>query len=302
MIEKGINIAMLFVMPFLFTGIIAKVKAWWGGRKGPRVIQPFFDCARLFRKGEVISTTTSYVFRVSPSVNLAAVIAAGLLVPICDHKSFVSFSGDFIVFAYILALAKFLNVSAAFDTGSSFEGMGAAREAAFSSLVEPALFIIFSALAMLCSCFSFEGFFSTVNSSSVSGSMAVLGILAFFIILLVEGCRVPVDDPNTHLELTMVHEVMVLDNSGPDLAFINFASAMKMTVITFLMAQFIIPVNAGIWGSLGLLIVFTAATAVIIGTVESLLARFRMTHVPQFIFFSSMAALIMAFVVAFFNL
>ena len=285
MVETIINIALLFVLPFLFLGLINRVKSRWAGRQGPSILQPFRDFVRLMKKGEVISTTSSFVFRIAPSVTFAAIIAAGLIVPLAGGKSVVSFDADLILFAYLLGVGKFLTVTGAMDTGSPFEGMGASREVSFSALVEPAFFMIIGSLALITGGLSFEKIFSISRFGELSVLVLPLGVIALFIMLLAEGCRVPVDDPNTHLELTMIHEVMVLDNSGPDMGFIVYAAGMKMIVLGALIANLIIPSGFPFWASLVSFIAIQALLAIIIGTIESVMARLRMSHVPQFLLF-----------------
>lgn len=300
MMETIINIALLFILPFLFLGLINRVKSFWAGRQGPSIMQPFRDFVRLMRKGEVISTTSSFVFRLAPSVNFAAVIAAGLIVPLAGGQSVISFEADIILFAYVLAIGKFLTVIGALDTGSAFEGMGASREVTFSALVEPAFFVIIASLALISGGLSFERLFTITRAGDVAFLVLPLGVIALFIMLLAEGCRVPVDDPNTHLELTMIHEVMVLDNSGPDMGFIAYAAGMKMIIIGALIANLVIPSGVPFWGSLGLVVAVEALLAVIIGTIESVMARLRMTHVPQFLLFmTAISAVIISTVVLF---
>ena len=284
MIEIGINILVLVLLPFLYVGVINRVKSFWAGRKGPSVLQPFYDFARLMKKGEVVSHTTSFVFRISPSVVLATTLAAGMVVPIINHTSILGFDGDFIFFAYILALGKFFSVVSAMDTGSSFEGMGASREVTFSSLVEPAFLIIVASLCLITGKTRFEMLSALLPAESQLASLIVgIGVLVLFVMILVEGCRVPVDDPNTHLELTMIHEVMILDNSGPDLAFLQYGAAAKMVLFASLIANLLLPASLPLayWVIFYLLIVL--ATAVAVGLIESWMARLRMIHVPQFI-------------------
>ena len=146
MLEIILNIIFLIIFPFLFIGIINKTKAFWAGRKGAPILQPFYDFIKLLKKGEVISSTTSFVFAVAPSLMFASVVFAGLLTPIFNHMAIISFQGSFVLFAYIMATGKFFSLIAAMDTGSSFEGMGASREASFSTLVEPAFFIIIASI------------------------------------------------------------------------------------------------------------------------------------------------------------
>ncbi|HBG49739.1 MAG TPA: hydrogenase [Cyanobacteria bacterium UBA9971] len=293
MLEILLNIIFLLTFPFLFIGIINKTKAFWAGRKGASVFQPFYDFIKLLKKGEVISTTTSFVFALSPSLMFASVIFAGLLVPVFNHRAILSFEGSFILFAYILALGKFFSLIAAMDTGSSFEGMGASREASFSTLVEPAFFIIMASIIALSGNYTFQSLSLILqNSGSFGYLIIILSVFALFIMMLVEGCRVPVDDPNTHLELTMIHEVMVLDNSGPDLAFILYGSGMKMVILASLIANLIIPTGLSLFYSVIAFVGIIFILAIIIGTLESSFARLRMTHVFEFIFTMSSISLI----------
>ena len=288
-----INILIILGMPFLYIGIINKTKAIWAGRKGPSIIQPYYDFFRLLKKGEVISATTTAVFKINPSIQLACAICAALVVPLSGHESFFSFSGDFVAFAYILALGKFFSLISSMDTGSSFEGMGASREATNSTLVEPGLFILIGSLALMSGQMSFVDIFSTIErSSGWSQLVVVAGFITLLLILLVEGCRVPVDDPNTHLELTMIHEVMVLDNSGPGLAFIKHSSALKMVLFSALNAGLILPHGLSVMQSSILFVLLVIAIAVLVATVESLIARFRILHLPQFMVLITSVALI----------
>ncbi|HSA06565.1 MAG TPA: NADH-quinone oxidoreductase subunit H [Candidatus Gastranaerophilales bacterium] len=296
MIEYILNIAIISVYPFLFIGIINKIKAFWGGREGASVFQPLYDFIKLLKKGEVISSTTSFIFNITPSLNLAAVLFAGLFVPLINQKAIISFEGDFILFAYILALSRFFSIISAMDTGSSFEGMGASREVSFSTLVEPAFFITIASIAALSGVNSFQNLSLILQNTGETGYLIIiLSIVVIFMMILVEGCRVPVDDPNTHLELTMVHEVMILDNSGPDLALINYANSLKMILFSSLIANLMIPAGATL---LNASICFTGIVlflAILIGTIESGTARYRMTRLFEFIFLmSSVSLLILA--------
>jgi len=291
--EKLINIVFLLIMPFLYIGIINRVKAFWAGRKGSPIIQPFYDFFKLLKKGEVISKTASFIFQIAPVISFSSIFLSGLLVPMVQRLCFFSVEGSFILFSYILALGKFLSIIGAMDTGSSFEGMGASREATFSNLVEPSFFIIIGTLALISNNLDFSEMLNLLKGQNPFYVLIiVLIVISFFVMLLTEGCRVPVDDPNTHLELTMIHEVMVLDNSGVDMAFIFYASGMKMVIITSLIAALVIPANwnflASVCGWLGIEVV----TAFVIGTVESLIARLKMNHVPQFIFIMTSTAII----------
>jgi formate hydrogenlyase subunit 4 len=276
----------LFVLLFppLMLGVIAKTKAAFAGRVGPPVLQPYYDLVKLFRKGTVLSRTTSWVFRAGPVVSVATAILAVALVPVGGHPALVAFEGDFLLLAYLLALARFFTVAAALDTGSAFEGMGAAREATFACLAEPALVLGLVALARSAGSLSLSAMLGPGVGPAwgKDGASFVLVAAALFIVLLTENCRIPVDDPNTHLELTMIHEVMVLDHGGPALGLILYAAALKLFVFSAILARLLVPVPlAGpIWrwlASIGALL----AVAIAVGVIESTMARLRLTHIPR---------------------
>ncbi len=298
---RFIVIGLAIISPFFFLGIIDRVKAIWAGRKGASIFQPYYNFFKLLHKGEVISTTTSFIFQLTPSLNVAAVLLALMIVPMPVVGSVINFPGDFVLFAYILGLSKFFTVLAAMDTGSSFEGMGASREAAFSTIIETAFFVVIGSLSLLTGRTSFAEIFLMLNvSAGYTALVKILLVISLFIMLLTEGSRVPVDDPNTHLELTMIHEVMILDYSGPDLAFILYAAGLKMVVISILIADLLIPVKLLMVHPL----IFFAAVLVLIfmliGMIESLIARSRMSHVPQFIFMMTALSLTAFAVIIFF--
>jgi formate hydrogenlyase subunit 4 len=239
------------------------------------------DIFRLFRKGNVYSQTSSIIFQLAPGVYFATLLMAILFVPFGNEPGLISFNGDFVFFAYTLALGKFLMIIAALDTGSSFEGMGASREALFSMLVEPAFFILMGSLALLTGYTSFAGIFGALHFGSyISYGIGLLASFVFITIALIENSRMPVDDPKTHLELTMIHEVMILDHSGPDLAFLTYAYAVKLFVLGAVLSSFIAPPAHG-WRGLAVLLAGEAAVALVIGVIESTMARLRLSRVPQ---------------------
>ncbi len=298
---RYIPFILIIISPFLFTGLINKVKAIWAGRKGASVLQPYYDFFKLVRKGEVISKTTSFVFQISSSINIAATIFALMIIPIPFAGSIISLPGDFVLFSYALGLSKFMMILAALDTGSSFEGMGASREATFSTIVETAFFIIMGSLALLTNQISFNAIFSVLNmSAGYTVLVKILLVVSLFIMLLSEGSRLPVDDPNTHLELTMIHEVMILDYSGPDLAFILYATSLKMVIISMLIANLLIPSFLTLAEALPLFAFILFLVFMVVGFVESLIARLRISHVPQFIFLMTALSLTAFAVIAFF--
>lgn len=264
----------------LLPAVIHRVKARVAGRRGPPLFQPYSDLGRLLRKGAVYSTTSTWIFRASPVVGLAAVVCALLLVPFGGSQALVAFPGDLILCAYLLALARFLVILAALDTGSSFEGMGASREAAFGALAEPALLLALTALAREGGALSLSGLLQPLWSEAFSTGALALVVLA--IVFIVENARMPVDDPNTHLELTMIHEVMVLDHSGPDLAFIEYTSALKLWLFGALMVGIAMP-QPSPWAGFVLAVCGMFGVAVATGLLESLVARLPMDAVPQFL-------------------
>jgi formate hydrogenlyase subunit 4 len=281
-----IHLALLVVLPPFLPGLIQKTKAWFAGRQGAPLLQPYRDIWKLLRKGAVVSRTTTWLFRAGPVVGLATVMCAGLIVPFHCAKAPLGFEGDVIVFAYLLGLGRFFTMLAALDTGSSFEGMGSSREAAFSALAEPALFLSLAIICLPAGSASFQDAWSMLPGAmrfAVHPEILAAAI-AVFIVLLTENSRVPVDDPNTHLELTMVHEVMVLDHGGPDLAFIEVASAVKFLVISSLLTHILLPIPPdGGWVGLAIFLGGTLGLTIAVGLLESLIARLRMVRVPQFL-------------------
>lgn len=290
-----VSLLLIIFVSFFFVGIVINTKSLASGRKGPGIMQPMKDVIRLWKKGSVYSKTTSFIFKIAPTVYFTSVLMAILMVPFGSKPGLISFNGDFIMFAYILSCGKFLSIISALDTGSSFEGMGASREALFSMLVEPAFFILMGSFALFTGHTSFYDIFSTLNYGSYISYL--IGMLATFVLIfvaMIENSRMPIDDPKTHLELTMIHEVMILDNSGFDLGLIMYTSFLKFAMygaiisdifIGTLSLQFSIPIF------LSIQIVF----AVIIGILESFMARFRMSHNPQFIFILTSVSLLIFF-------
>jgi formate hydrogenlyase subunit 4 len=278
---------LLLGLPPLLLGIIAKVKAFVAGRSGPPLLQPYRDVLRLLRKGAVYSRTTTWVFRAAPVAVLTATLAAGCLLPLKAGGAPLAFDGDLVLFAYLLGVGRFLTVCAALDTGSSFEGMGASREAAFSALAEAALFLVLVTLVVATRQLSLSAIFSALAGASGANPALWLAAAALAAVLLAENARIPIDDPATHLELTMIHEVMVLDHCGPDLALIEYASALKLFVTSVLVVGVISPAALGHPISVA---AGTMVVAVAIGLVESTMARLRLPRVKQFLIGSTALA------------
>lgn len=267
----------------LLPGIVNKVKAFFAGRRGPPLLQLYYDLFKLMSKGAVYSHTTSWLFRAGPVVSTASVLTALFFVP-CGMRAPCSFPGDLLLVFYLLGLARFFTVIAAMDTGSSFEGMGASREAQFSAFAEVGLFIAFAALVRMTGQLSLSDIFEHVTPDlwRTHAPSLLLGAVVIMIILLAENSRIPVDDPNTHLELTMIHEVMVLDHGGPDFAMILYSSALKLWLFAAWFAGVVAP---RFEGSNALTAAATLGgmllAAVLTGIIESTMARLRLLRVPQ---------------------
>jgi formate hydrogenlyase subunit 4 len=280
-----LHVALLVALPPFLLGVINKTKAWFAGRRGPPLLQLYYDLMRLFRKEMVFSRTTTWVFRAGPVVTVTATLLAGLLVPLGAFDAPVQFTGDLILFAYLMALGRFFTTAAALDTGSAFEGMGAAREVSFACLAEASLFTAFIVLVCFSRSLSLTPMFHAPMLTPPQGLAAAALLLvsvALFVVMLAESSRIPIDDPNTHLELTMIHEVMVLDHSGPLFGLVLYGAAVKMFLLSALILHLVLPFTLGdrILDSL----VFVAGVvgmAVGVGIVESVMARLRLRYVPS---------------------
>jgi formate hydrogenlyase subunit 4 len=276
-------LVVLAASPFLL-GVIGRTKAAFAGRSGPPLLQPYRDLSRLFRKGSVLSTTTTWIFLAGPVLAFAAPLAASLLVPLGGSGAPISFTGDAVLFAYLFALSRFFTAAAALDTGSAFEGMGAARDVSFSCLAEPALFFGLVALARISGSLSLAPMLAHPWSMGwlSSGASLVLVVAGWFVVLLAENSRIPFDDPATHLELTMIHEVMVLDHGGPSLGLILWGSSVKLFVLGSVLMRVAIPFGSpSPWLSGLVLLAGLLLLAILIGIVESVMARLRLVAVPQ---------------------
>jgi formate hydrogenlyase subunit 4 len=283
-LNTAVHILVLVLMPPLLQGIIVKTKAAFGGRVGAPLLQLYYDLFKLFRKGSVLSRTTTWVFIAGPVASVVSGLLAGLLLPLGGGPAPIHFDGDMILFAYLLALGRFFVFLAAMDTGSAFEGMGAARGVTFACFSEPAVFLALIALARLTGGTDLSGLLGVgLSRAWVAAAPTMVMLLAgLLIVALAENSRVPFDDPSTHLELTMIHEVMVLDHSGPALGAVLYGAAVKLFVLTALVARILVP---GTTGNAALdWLVFLAAVVLlvaVIGVIESVMARLRLVTVPN---------------------
>jgi formate hydrogenlyase subunit 4 len=276
------KLLVILVAPPFLLGVINRTKARFAGRVGPPLLQPYFDLVKLMRKDTVVSRTTTWMFLAGPAVALVGAVVAALLVPVGDGRAVWSFQGDFIALAYVLGLARYFTMAAALDTGSSFEGMGAAREATFACLAEPAFILGLLAIARATGSLSLSGFLgpAIVHVWTVAGASLVLVAAGLLLVLLAENSRIPVDDPNTHLELTMIHEVMVLDHGGPLFGVVMYGAAIKLFVFASLLVRIAIPVAEPAWLAWVTFLAGLVAVSIVLGVIESAMARLRLPYVP----------------------
>lgn len=284
----------ILLVAFTIPGIINRIRARLAGRKGVTMFQHIINVELLFRKGAVYSPTTTVLFRVVPSVYLASTLVAMLMIPVGSLTPVISFEGDVIMFCYLLGLGRVAMILAAMDTGSSFEGMGASREALYGALIEPALFLVLGTLAMISGRDSFATIFGAINADSPEKILVLLLIgYAMVKIFTVESGRMPIDDPRTHLELTMIHEVMVLDYCGVDLAMINLATWIKGGAIAVVAAN---SVSSSIGLGVAITVVLAMLVGVIVGVAESMQSRLKLTRNATFIMTISAVAMLIILV------
>jgi formate hydrogenlyase subunit 4 len=276
----------MLLAPF-YSALILKVKAFFGGKKGPPLLINYYTLIKLFQKGSVYSTSTTFIFKLGPMVSLCAAVTVMMFLPVAGQPALFSFNGDVVFLIYLLGLGRFFTIAAAMDTASPFEGMGAAREAYFPIICEATLFVTLVLFYALTGQLNLAAYFSGAQPMGLwqaAGAPLLFVAIALFIVLLTENSRVPVDDPATHLELTMIHEVMVLDHSGPDFGFIELGSFIKLFFFASLVTRLVCPVTPNST-LIAAVLFFTVLAGVYaaVGIVESVMARYRMDKVPQFV-------------------
>jgi len=283
---------LLILVAPLVRGVVARLKARLQNRRGASVWRPYSDLLKLFRKEELVPPTSSAVFRIAPVVLFAAVVCVTAFVPVVRSSALIDWQGDFFVLVYVLALGRFFLSLGALDGGSAFGGMGASREALVSSLAEAPFLLGLTAIAILASRADIVGIVAwTLKQDFFNiSTVHLLAFGALAMVALAETGRMPVDNPTTHLELTMIHEGMVLEYSGPSLALIEWASAIKLHLVIALLIAFFVPwgMSAGdSWTSLALAVLFyalkLAVCAVLLSIIESAVAKLRMYLVPDFL-------------------
>jgi formate hydrogenlyase subunit 4 len=285
--ETFISLAIAILAAPLFPGIILKVKAFFAGKQGPPLFIKYYTLVKLLRKGSVYSTSSTFVFKLGPIVSFASALIVLLFFPFAGVAPLFSFHGDVIVLFYLMGIGRFFTVIAALDTASPFEGMGAAREVFFSTVAELTIFTVLILFYRLNGSLSFAEYFTgdaPISLMSDSGALLLFVIVSMFMVMLTENSRVPVDDPATHLELTMIHEVMILDHSGPDLALIELGSFYKLFFYSAFITNIIYPFSStnGVAGWF-IFYVILALLYAAIGLTESIMARLKMDLVAKFI-------------------
>ncbi|WP_395701201.1 respiratory chain complex I subunit 1 family protein [Aquabacterium sp.] len=288
----AVHLLLVLAMPVVMVGLVNRTKSWWGGRRGPPITQLAWDLLRLLRKRPVVSQVTTPLFKAGAWVVLAASLLAAMIAPMLGPLAPLQFGRDFIVFAYTLGLARLGLMLSALDTGSPFEGMGSAREASFTAFIEPALFLLVGTAAVVTGQASLADLVGRLAYHDAYAWLVLPVLAVLFVLLQAEAARVPVDDPLTHLELTMVHEVMVLDHSGPELAAMQYAAAVKLTLYAGLIATLLNPFDLlrQPLPAVAAAVALMMGVAVAQGCVESLVARLRMKRVPQYLLLATAVA------------
>lgn len=297
-VQPWIHIVLALGLSPLLFGCINRVKAFFAGRKGVPLLQLYYDLIKLIRKGTVYSRTTTGIFKLMPIIMIITLLVALALVPFGGQPALFQFDGDLILFIYLLGMIRFFMVLAALDTGSAFEGMGASREVAFALFAEPALMIGLAALIRLTGHLSLTSVYQALHTSGSVSVWLYLALVAigFYFVFLAENARVPVDDPNTHLELTMIHEVMILDYSGPNFGLVLYGSALKFWILGSLLIGLLIPATTGNWLlDEGLYVAGLIGISFLTGLVESIMARLRLNRVPLFLCLAVMLSILALF-------
>lgn len=288
-IQGIISLVLILGLSPLFVGLVNKQKAIFTGRIGASLLRPYYELKKLIKKETINATSSSFISAVTPMINFIAVVIAAAMLPISFAHPLISFEGDIILFAYMLGLARFFQVLAAMDIGSSFEGMGAAREATFAVFAEPIFFFTVGSIAFISGFTSIYDIYHSIRLDNLSFVVFIIVCsISVFILAVTECSRMPVDDPNTHLELTMIHEVMILDNSGVDLFLYQYSSYIKLFIYVILEASFFYPfaVQSYTLGIIIFLVVIFILSAAL-AAVETITSRFRMKNIPHYLLFAT---------------
>jgi formate hydrogenlyase subunit 4 len=299
-----VKTAQLLILVFaapLLRGVISKLKARIQRRQGASVWRPYADLWKLFHKEDLVPKTATIVFRAAPVIGFSVTVVAAAFLPVLHPSTLLGIDGDVFLFVYLLAISRFATSVGSLDGGSAFGGMGSSREALVAALAETPLLLVLTALAILAKMGSLSGIARwtiTQNFFDVS-TVHVLALAALAIVAVAETGRIPVDNPTTHLELTMIHEAMVLEYSGPSLALIEWSQAIKLHLMAALMIGLFAPWGMspgnsvlGLAGALGFYSLKLGCVAVALSIVESSVAKLRMYVVPDFLRVASALAIL----------
>lgn len=293
----AIQLLLALLLSPLLQGCIKTIKARWQNRRGPSLLQPYRDIAKLLARESVVSEQATWVFRWAPAIYAAALLTAAMLVPTIAVNSAIPAFADVIVFVGLLALARFVLALAALDTASNFGGQGASREVTFAALVEPALLLILFASALVAGSTGFEA----LAADSGFGFAELLLLGSLLIVTIAEAGRIPVDNPDTHLELTMIHEGMLLEYSGRPLGVLHWATQIKQFAFLSLLAALFLP-----WGmadgseltatgfAVGVLalLVKLAGLGFLLATIETAFAKLRIFRAPDLLGLASVLGIV----------
>jgi formate hydrogenlyase subunit 4 len=301
-----LNTVFVFLFAPLLVSLIKKVKAMCQGRVGTPLFQSYFQLYKLFKKEIVYSDNSSFIMRISPYLNIAFLLAASIFVPVVFIPLQESGFGDIILFLYLMVCARFFMALSGLDAGSTFGGMGSSREMTIASIIEPTTLMACAAMAFILKTTSIPEMFGTVLDGSVLQYPALfLVACSLFIILIVETARIPVDNPETHLELTMIHEAMILEQTGPKLALMELSYGVKQLILMALLINILFPWGlatemtlTGILISIGSFMLKAIILAIAVGIFESFFAKIRFFRLPDFF----MMALFLSFVTIVFEL
>jgi len=291
LIVEILQIAVLLIVAPVFTGWIKMVKCWFQGRTSPSLFQPWRDIVKLFSKDVTLAENASWIFRFTPYLVFGISVMAGGIIPILSMDLPLSAMADVIALVALFSIARFFTALAGMDIGTAFGGMGASREMTIASLAEPAMLMAVFAVSLVGKSTSVSQMAIVISQGhSLLRPSLVFALLAFILITLAETGRVPVDNPATHLELTMIHEAMILEYSGRHLALIEWASMMKLFLFAVLgIASFVpwgIPRNGELLSvavALLVLLFKLAGIGVVLVLIETGLAKMRIFRITEFL-------------------
>ncbi|MDD2251721.1 MAG: NADH-quinone oxidoreductase subunit H [Dehalococcoidales bacterium] len=301
-----LNPLFIILISPLFMGIIKKIKAMAQGRTGAPVWQPYFTLHKLFKKEIIYSENSSFIMKIAPYLNIGFTIGAATMVPVLFLPPEGAVPANVILFLYLMVSARFFMALAGLDAGSGFGGMGSSREMSLSAIAEPVTIITFAAIAFVLNTTDITRMFgATVTNSLMEFPTLLLTGVSLFIILIIETARIPVDNPETHLELTMVHEAMIIEQSGPNLALMEISHAVKQTLYMAVLINLLFPMGmsdsftfTGIALGMASFTVKGSILCMIIAIFETSLAKIRFFRLPSFF----MVALFLSFVTIVFEL